>query len=76
MARTHMRRGETKSCPQSSVSRWNAFSKDLSLFCSLWIARLMVRAVIRRERNDRALRLELIKLVPAQAKTGTSVRVT
>lgn len=43
--------------------RWDVIFKDLSLFVSLCIARLMVWRVLRRHRKERADRLKRIKLM-------------
>ncbi len=44
--------------------RWNVLFKDLSLFASLCMARLMVRGALRRRRQEREDRLKNIKLAP------------
>jgi hypothetical protein len=51
--------------------RWDVIFKDLSLFVSLCIARLMVWRVLRRHRKERAHRLKKIKLV--QEKTDETL---
>ncbi len=60
----------TKPLSRQLKLRWNVLFKDLSLFGSLCIARLLVRGALRRQRKERAARLKRIKIVQDASHEG------
>ena len=55
--------------PTKGKLRWHVLFDDLILLFSLWVARLLVWRVLRRERKERELRRKRLNLVNGNLRT-------
>ena len=66
LVRNHL---EILPAPRKVKLRWEVVFKDLILLFSLWVARLLVWRVLRRERKERELRRKRLNLIDGNLRT-------